>query len=167
MITNNTKEISEIHYNYIPITETSLNEAQKSIRQLENLRAAAYGFKPIETNSPMNYYSVQLIKGNLISIAAFYEGKQVAGIYLSKVGKNLMIDQVFVAPEYQQTEHHFGRQIIKHVIEHIDTIGAKLGVEFEGSIINPTTDHSIRLVHSLGYQKEKENPYGFYRKKLR
>ena len=82
---------SKISYNYIPITEVSVDAATEAVNNLEELRANAYGYKKAEDISPLNYYSCQLLRGNLISFVAFYQGKMAGAIYVSKIGDDFYL----------------------------------------------------------------------------
>ena len=157
---------SKISYNYIPITEVSVDAATEAVNNLEELRANAYGYKKAEDISPLNYYSCQLLRGNLISFVAFYQGKMAGAIYVSKIGDDLSVDDVFVAPDYQKSGLHLGKQMIQYVIDNKELVEEILECSFEGSIISPSNDASKEMSHSLGYSKRANDAYGYYYRKI-
>lgn len=157
---------SKVSYNYIPITEVSAKAAQEVVRDLEELRADAYGYECGEAISPLNYYSCQLLRGNLISFVAFYQGKIAGAIYVSKIGNDLSVDQVFVATDYQKSGLHLGKQMIQYVIDNKEQVEEILDCSFEGSVISPNSEESKELSHSLGYSKRDNDAYGYYYRKI-
>lgn len=156
----------KVSYNYIPITEVSAEAAQEAVRDLERLRANAYGYECGDAISPLNYYSCQLLKGNLISFVAFYQGKIAGAIYVSKIGTDLSVDQVFVSPDYQNSGLHLGKQMIQYVIDNKELVEEILECSFEGSVMSPNNDESKELSKALGYNKRINDAYGYYYRKI-
>lgn len=119
------------------------------IHELERLRSiVSYRRDQIVTS----HYIEQFNNKNLLVFLA-YVGKELAGVmYLTSVDYNLVVAQLFVMPEMQNSQYHVGTGLLKQVEANKDYIQEFFESKFSRSLIEPADRRCEKIYRDFGYQ---------------
>jgi hypothetical protein len=119
------------------------------IHELERLRSiVSYRRDQIVTT----HYIEQFNNKNLLVFLA-YVGKELAGVmYLSSVDYTLIVDQLFVMPDMQNSKYHVGTGLLKQVEANKENIQKFFDAKFSRSIIEPADRVCEKIYRDFGYQ---------------
>ena len=91
--------------------ETRIITKNEEKEQTELLRKEVFDLKQTS-----NYYLDKILNNDLYVLATLDQKNIVAGCYFHRFDTFLVIDQVFVKKEYQNTGLKLGRELIKKLI---------------------------------------------------
>ncbi len=130
---------------------------EKTAHQMEFIRLSSYGIVPHEEDYDPHYIK-EICNGNILVFTCYYEGKLVAGCYISNTFHTIYVDYLFVLPEYQEQGLHLGRNLLEFVLSNKTIVEDYFQESFSESKLCTTSDKSTSIYKKIGYQEtEKED----------
>jgi len=131
-----------------------LKPTDKAIGFMESLRYEAHNYpKP---DNPLNsYYAIMLKEGRMLVYAVLVNNVPVAGAYVSSVGHSIFIEHVFVKPELQRTEFHFGSNLIRFIISQRSELETYFNEQFNSVRIEYINDETKQIYQNLQFRESK------------
>ncbi len=143
-----------------------LNE--DSIRQLEKLRADAYGFDSQQSfamDFANTYYAQEMKRGKYLVYGSFFQSELVAGCYISDAFHSLFIEQLFVKKCYQETGLYIGRNLLRYILQNKFVFEEFFQMQFFYSKLSPSSQKSTLIYEKMGYS-ESSSELGLFRKRI-
>ncbi len=126
------------------------------IDYMEKMRLKAHGYSE-ETDTLNTYYGTLLREKRLLMFAVLLNGTPVAGAYVSNFNHSIYIEHIFVRPEFQRTNFHFGTALMKYIISKKDLIEQYYGEPLSTMRIEYINEATKRIYEKLDFT-ESENP---------
>ena len=126
------------------------------IDYMEKMRLKAHGYEVV--GDPLNtYYGTLLREQRLLMFAVLLNGTPVAGAYVSNNEHCIYIEHIFVRPEFQRTNFHFGSALIKYIISKKAAIEQYYNEELSTIKIEYINESTKHIYENLEF-KEGDNP---------
>ena len=129
-------------------TTIELLSTEEEYNKVERLRNRA--FNNNQTFSP--YYLNGLINNKIKAVATKNNDEIIAGCYFHNWSTNLIIDQLFVKNEYQETGLYLGRKLLLNVLENKEKLEKLFNTNLETSLIEPIDEKAEAIYRKLGYR---------------
>ncbi len=135
-----------------------LKPTDKAVEFMEKLRFEAHGIPSDKGLNPLNtYYGVRLKEGCLLMYAVLINNIPVAGAYVSSLYDSLFIEHVFVKPELQKSDFHFGSSLIRYILCKKSELELFFQTNFTTAKIEYINNQTKQIYENLSF-REDENP---------
>ena len=130
-------------------TDTVLLANIEEYEEIEELRKEVFNIKA----SPGTYYLNGLIDNKIKAVAAKKDDKIIAGCYFHSFINSLVIDQVFVKENYQETGLKLGRKLLLDLFNHKKELEKLLNTKLYTTSIEPIDEKAEYIYRKIGYKQ--------------
>ena len=138
--------------------EFKILEDNKDKEDIELLRKEVFGLKNVG-----NYYLNELLNNKIYALSII-DNNIIAGCYFHRFDNILVIDQVFVKKEYQNSGLRLGRELIKELILNKVGIEYLLGGKLDICKIESQNKKSHDLYIKIGFNESKSDEDILYKR---
>ena len=133
-------------------------KTSSDIEKIEALRKEVFGL-----DMESSYYSDKLLNKKELAIATFDQEKIVAGVYVHAFESTLVIDQLFVKKEYQNTGLKLGRNLLNFLKENKELIEAFFDAKLNVMTIESKNEKARSIYAKSGFRESKRDNDVFYK----
>ena len=130
-------------------TNTVLLSNIEEYEKIEELRKEVFDLK----SSPGTYYLNGLIDNKIKAVATKKDNEIIAGCYFHSFINSLVIDQVFVKENYQETGLKLGRKLLLELLNHKKELEKILDTELYTTSIEPIDEKAEYIYRKIGYKQ--------------
>ena len=126
-----------------------LLNTEEELREIEKLRLAVFGIENIENT----YYLSCLLRDKYKACATIIDDEMAAGCYFHRFKNALVIDQLFVKEEYQETGRRLGRNLVEELLREKENLERLLKGQLLISIVEPLDSKKVHSIYEkMGYK---------------
>lgn len=108
------------------------------------------------------FYMQQLLDRKEYAVATVDDNnKIVAGCYFHRLENILMIDQLFVKEDYQNTGYKLGRGLVNNLLNEHVNVSELLGNKLEICRVESNNEKAKALYKKIGFRESRINPGTF------
>ena len=112
----------------------------------------------------VTFYLNELLNDKVYALVAYDEDKMIGGCYFHRFNNILMIDQVFVKEEYQNTGLRIGRELIKRLLNSKKELEELLGGQIDTCRIESQNTKAHSLYSKIGFHESNFDEDTMYKK---
>ncbi len=129
-------------------TSIELLTTEEEFNKVEQLRKEVFDILP----SFGVYYLNGLIENKIKAVATKSNEEIIAACYFHNRSTNLIIDQLFVKEDYQETGLKLGRKLLLDILNNKEKVEKLLNTKLQFSLIEPIDEKAEAIYKKIGYK---------------
>ena len=137
---------------------TKILTNEKDLLELEKLRCEV-----LHIDEVSKYYTDQLLTNKTYAIGAYVDKELVGGCYFHNLNQTLMVDQLFVKEQYQNTGMRIGRSMLNELMTNKEELEHLFNERVTICRIESDNEKAHALYSKMGFRESNSNEDTFYK----